>query len=285
MSILGEGPHYEAKHNRLIWVDIEGCKIHRYDCTSGQTETIDCPQKPGAIVPRDDGNYISGMQDGIYIVDFEKGQFKLLSYLEKEIELHRCNDGKCDAYGRFWVGTYPMKGGQFTGSLYSLQDDEGVPQPHLHHIGCSNGMAWTSDNRTMYYIDSLTKKIDAFDYHIETGTLANRRTAIVIPEGMGIPDGMTIDKDNHVWVAHWGGWCVSHWNPLTGEMLGKIELPVSQVTSVCFAGEAMNKLYITSAKVGLNEQQLLREPLAGSLFIAEVEKQGKENYIYVTKRR
>ena len=284
VSLLGEGPHYEANFNRLIWVDIEGCKIHRYHCESGKMESISSPQKPGVIIPRDDGKYICGMQDGIYIVDFEKAEFKLLTYLEQDIELHRCNDGKCDSYGRFWVGTYPMHGGLFTGALYSLQFDTGVPQSHLQQIGCSNGIAWSADNRTMYYIDSPTKRVDAFDYQIETGAISNRRAVIEIPQGMGVPDGMTIDSDDHLWIAHWGGWCVSHWNPKTGKMLGKIELPVSQVTSVCFAGERMNKLFITSAKVGLDEKQLQQEPLAGSLFVVELERKGKENSHFVTKR-
>jgi len=280
ISLLGEGPHYEQQSNRLIWVDIEGFKIHRLNVFDQKVETINTPQRVGAIVPTDRDTYICGMEDGIYELDFNDKQFSLIVPLEPERPDHRANDGKCDPLGRFWIGTYHMGPLSYSGQLYSFTDGELRAKPHLAEIGCSNGMAWTKDQKTYYFIDSPTKKVDAFDYDIEAGIISNRRTVIEIGDQDGMPDGMTIDQDDNLWIAHWGGACITHWNPRTGECIKKIKFPVSQVTSLCFAGPNFDTLYVTSASIGLSEAQLEEEPLAGSLFKLQVDAKGKENNIF-----
>lgn len=280
ISLLGEGPHYEKQTNRLIWVDIEGFKIHRLDIATNIVSTIETTQRVGAIVPTTRHTYICGLQDGIYELNFDNQQFTLMVPLEPERTDHRANDGKCDADGRFWIGTYIMGPLSYSGNLYSYSHGQSAATKHLTEIGCSNGMAWTADQKTYYYIDSPTKKVDAFDYDNATGTIANRRTVIEIGEQDGVPDGMTIDNEGHLWIAHWGGSCISHWNPRTGQLIKKIDFPVSQVTSLCFAGTNFDTLYVTSASVGLTEEQLKLEPLAGSLFKVKVDTTGRENNIF-----
>ena len=122
------------------------------------------------------------------------------------------------------------------------------------------------DGTTFYYIDSPTREVAAFDYDAASGELTNRRVAIPIPEGEGFPDGMTIDSEGMLWIALWGGWGVVRYDPKTGERLGKIDLPVEKVTSCCFGGANLDQLYITTARIGLDEEALAKQELAGAVF-------------------
>jgi sugar lactone lactonase YvrE len=122
----------------------------------------------------------------------------------------------------------------------------------LEDVGCSNGIVWTHDKKTMYYIDTPTMKIDAFDYDLATGAISKRRTAVTVAEEHGSPDGMTIDAEGKLWVAHWDGWRVCRWDPTTGKLIQKVRLPVARPTSCAFGGPALDTLYITSASNELN---------------------------------
>jgi len=132
----------------------------------------------------------------------------------------------------------------------------------------------------MYYIDTPTRQVTAFDYNLDSGDITNRRVAVEIPEGMGGPDGMTSDEEGNIWVAHWGGFQVTRWNPLTGEMLDTIPIPAPQVTSCIFGGENMNELYITTARTGLDEKTLKEYPHAGGLFRVKTNIKGAVTYKY-----
>jgi len=134
-------------------------------------------------------------------------------------------------------------------------------------ITISNGLAWSLTDRAFYYIDTPTMKVVRYDYDNGTGAIGNKETIINIPREAGFPDGMTIDSEGMLWIAHWGGWQVTRWNPATGLQLTSIKLPVSNVTSCTFGGDTLEDLYITSARKGLNETELRKQPLAGSLFV------------------
>jgi sugar lactone lactonase YvrE len=151
------------------------------------------------------------------------------------------------------------------GSLFCLAQDL-TARRVLANVTISNGLAWSRDTRTLYFIDSATQSVWAFDYEVNTGNLGNRRQAIRIPKRDGAPDGMTIDADGMLWVAHWGGGRITRWNPKTGRLLRTCRLPISLVTSCAFGGPNLDELFITSARDSLTPQQLARESLAGGLF-------------------
>ncbi|WP_256756885.1 SMP-30/gluconolactonase/LRE family protein [Cohnella sp. WQ 127256] len=264
-SLLGEGPLWLPDRKQIVWVDIEAMLVNFHTPESGDHQVIPIGQRIGAIVPAEDGRMVCALEHGFYYLDLQNQNLELIIDPESDLQDNRFNDGKCDSSGRFWAGTMPKRGSVPAGSLYRLDGDGTVIQ-QLTEIGCSNGISWSLDDTVMYYIDTATRRIDRFNYDSVTGRISNRQPAVRIPQEQGYPDGMTIDVEGMLWVAHWGGNCISRWNPLTGECLEQVELPVSQVTSCCFGGEHLDELYITSARVGLSEEQLQMEPLAGSLF-------------------
>ncbi|XID95864.1 SMP-30/gluconolactonase/LRE family protein [Paenibacillaceae bacterium WGS1546] len=265
-SVLGEGPLWIPDEDQLVWVDIESGRIHLYAPGTGNYRSVAVGQRIGAVVKAEDGRMVCAMESGFAFLDLAGGGLEPIADPEAHLPGNRFNDGKVDPAGRFWAGTMPMDGGGAAGSLYRLDGDGSVARM-VGEIGCSNGLGWSPDGRTMYYIDTPTRRIDRFDYDAISGNIGNRRTAAVIPREHGYPDGMTVDAEGMLWVACWDGYGVSRIDPATGKLLERLELPVARVTSCCFGGESLDELYITSASVGLSEEQLRREPLSGSLFM------------------
>ncbi|NJN82848.1 MAG: SMP-30/gluconolactonase/LRE family protein [Caldilineaceae bacterium] len=178
---------------------------------------------------------------------------------------NRFNDGKCDPAGRFWAGTMAYDNPTDQGSLYRLDTDMSVHKM-LGDIGIANGIIWSLDAKTMYYIDSVRHNVRAFDYDNATGDIANERVIIATDKSMGLPDGMTIDAEGMLWVAYYGGSCIRRWNPDTGEQLDQIDLPTKSITACAFGGPNLETLFITCACQRMDEAALAREPLAGALF-------------------
>jgi sugar lactone lactonase YvrE len=147
----------------------------------------------------------------------------------------------------------------------------------LSGISISNGLAWSNDHKTLYYIDSPTRCVQAFDYDKASGVLTNKRIAFAIPAAEGTPDGMTIDREGMLWIAHWDGWQVARWNPDTGQKLLGFKLPAAQITSCAFGGPELKDLYVTSAREGLTEEDIRLQPLAGSVFV--IKNCGFQGYI------
>src|SRR5690606_2307242 len=272
---LAEGPQWLEDTNQLLWVDIEGRAIHLVTLNSEEHEVIPMPQRIGAAIPATDGSIVCALEDGIYLLQPDRSLTQLTE-LESDNPNHRCNDGKVDETGRLWIGTMPMGGAAWSGALYSC-DEAGTIVKHVEELGCSNGMDWSLDGRTMYFIDSPTKRVDAFDFDASSGTITNRRPVVQFEDALGVPDGMCTDAQGRLWVAHWGGYCVTCHGPVTGEDLQRISLPASQVTSCCFGGPNLSTLFITTASIGLSEERLKQEPLAGSVFSIELDAVGKLN--------
>ena len=263
---LGEGPLWDNSRKQICWVDILNGNIHEWSPGNDTSNTISVGQMIGAMAFLDNGNYIAAMKDGFGYVNRETGKVDMITNPESHLPENRFNDGKCDPAGRFWAGTMPIAEDKSSGSLYVLDASLNV-QKRESNISVSNGLAWSLDHKTMYFIDSPTRKVVGYDYNKENGELSNKRTVVTIAEKDGFPDGMTIDNEGMLWVAHWGGWQVARYDPGTGKKLSAIAMPVSQVTSCAFGGEAMQDLYITSAKKGLSKAELEKQPLAGSLFV------------------
>jgi sugar lactone lactonase YvrE len=265
-ATLGEGPCWDANKQQLYWVDIMEKKVHIYDPQSNSDRFVQLDQYVGAVVPRAESEeVIVACHHGFYSLNLETGHLTPLGNPESDLPNNRFNDGKCDAAGRLWAGTMALNASGNAGTLYCLDTDLSI-RPMVKPVTISNGLAWTSDNRTMYYIDTPTKQVVAYDYDAVSGNITNKRVAVTIPEGGGGPDGMTIDAEGMIWVAQWGGFQVSRWNPSTGELLDSVRVPAAQVTSCAFGGENLDELYITTARIGLNEQALAEQPHAGGVF-------------------
>lgn len=264
-SVKGEGAFWNYQSNELFWVDIDGKKVNIYNPETKTNRTIPTPSMIGTIVPKDEDEVVVALEDGIYILNTDNSQFSLLTHIEDDIPTNRFNDGKADPSGRLWVGSMPFDEKQYGAKLYMV-DEKGEVTEKIDSITISNGIAWTKDKKTMYYIDTPTAKIKAFDYDDITGEITNERIAVEVPNELGYPDGMTIDAEDKLWVGMWNGNAVIRFDPETGQVVQKIEVPAHNVTSCAFGGKDLDTLYITSATVDMTDEEKERFPLAGSLF-------------------
>jgi sugar lactone lactonase YvrE len=264
--ILGEGPVWDHRNNRIFWVDIIRGEIHWLYPETGKHSFCKTGQLIGAITLTNSESILAALQTGFAMVDIKDGSVQPIIDPEVHLPENRFNDGKSDAAGRFWAGTMSLSGKEKAGSLYALEPDFGVSMK-LSGVTTSNGMAWSPDNSIFYYIDTRTRRVAAYDYEITGGHLTNQRIVIEIPTEEGYPDGMAIDTEGMLWIALWDGWKIGRWNPHNGDLLETISLPVARPTSCVFGGRELNDLYITSARYGLGEEELRNQPLAGSLFV------------------
>ncbi|WP_342774594.1 SMP-30/gluconolactonase/LRE family protein [Paenibacillus piri] len=263
-AALGEGPCWDHRSGLLHWVDIAGMRVHTYNPLTGEDRYIQLDQMVGVAVPRLSGGMVAAMEHGLYLLDPETGTVSLVEDPESGLD-NRFNDGKCDERGRFWAGTLSRKGRKQAGALYCL-DAGGTVRKVIDGVTTSNGIGWSPDGRTMYFIDSPTKEVRAYSFDAKTGQLGDARTVVVIPADGGVPDGMTVDAEGMLWVAQWGGWQVSRWNPHTGEQLAAVPVPAAQVSSCAFGGAYLDELYITTARIGQSEEAMLKQPHAGGVF-------------------
>ncbi|MEA1786164.1 SMP-30/gluconolactonase/LRE family protein [Arenibacter sp. GZD96] len=261
---LGEGPLWNALENEILWVDIIEGKIHSYSFTHNALQTYPLQEMVGSVTVASDGSLIVASKSGFGQLHRDSGHVTPITDPEHHVPNNRFNDGKCDPKGRFWAGTMSLSEERKAGSLYVL---DGL-QVHkkIENVTISNGIAWSLDHKTMYYIDTPTLEVVSYDYDKATGTIGNKQVAIRIPESEGYPDGMTIDNEGMLWIAHWGGWQLTRWNPVTGKKLVAIPLPAAKITSCTFGGENLTDLFVTSAKERLSEAELKEQPLAGALF-------------------
>jgi sugar lactone lactonase YvrE len=272
---LGEGALWDEREKVLYWVDINGHQVYAYNPITGDNTGYDVGQQVGTVVLRESGGLMLALKHGFAAYDPATDKLVMLADPEADKPDNRFNDGKCDTAGRFWAGTISPEPAQ--GALYRLDTDMSVHKM-VEDITVSNGIVWTSDKKTMYYIDSPVRKVYAYNYDNETGAIENCRVVINVPEGKGVPDGMAIDSEGMLWIAHYNGSAVHRWNPVSGEILHTIELPVSRVTSCAFGGDNLDTLYITTAINGMKPEQHANEPHAGSLFVAKTNVTGTLSY-------
>lgn len=279
-SKLGEGAIWNHKTNELYWIDIEGKKLHIYKPNTNTNKTIEMPCKIGTVVPcQEKEKAIVALEDGIYIINTVTEELTVLSDVEATMVENRFNDGKCDPNGNLWVGSMHLKQSKPNASLYKI-DALGATKNMLQNITISNGIVWSKDQKTMYYIDTPTKKIKAFDFDPKTSTISNERVAIVVDEKDGYPDGMTIDENDMLWVGMWNGNAVAQFNPNTGTLVKKIAVPAHNVTSCAFGGENLDELYITTASIDMIAEEKEAYPLAGSVFKVKLDVKGVENSFF-----
>ena len=272
---LGEGPVWDAASGILYWVDLFAGVVHSYRPISGLTGSVEVGEIIGCVVPRQSGGLLAATAIGIYHLDPATGARTRVSAIEADRPETHFNDGKVDPAGRFWFGSIAIdRTSDVLGDLYSLEPDLTVTH-RLRGVDNTNGMDWSPDGRTMYYIDSLTRQVTAYDYDAVGGAIANPRPIVTLPEGTGVPDGMTVSVDGSLWVAHWGGARVTRWHPDTGALLQTIAVPANLTTSCAFAGPAMDDLYITTARYQEPIAALAAQPLAGGLFRYRTDTKGR----------
>ena len=270
-SQLGEGLHWEAAHQRLWMVDIHGYRIMRWELGSPTWSEWKTPQRVGWVLSTEQADLqLAGLQGGMAWVRCPAGaaEVEVLGWLARPFPSGsslRLNDAKTDAHGRVWAGSLN-------------NDDESRPEGRLFRVdesgrcdevdgpyGVANGPAISPCQTRMLHTDSAARTIYAFDLDVAAGTLSNKRVWLRFTEADGYPDGMTFDAQGRVWVAHWGGACVSRFSA-EGELQHRVPLPTGHVTNVCFGGPQLDRLFVTTARQGLSADQLTAQPTAGHLF-------------------
>jgi sugar lactone lactonase YvrE len=242
------------------------------DWTAQSVREYPAPSTVGSFAPSGDGRALASLEDGVYLFSPGDGSFRFWCNPEAGIPGNRFNDGKADCAGRFVFGSMStaandgVSAAPPSGGLYIL---EGKNCRRLaKNITNSNGLAWNHDSSKMYYIDTPTRCVREFEYNPERGELGANRVCVSIPEAEGLPDGMTIDTEGMLWVAHWGGGQVSRWDPHTGLKIGEVAVPVKNVTCCTFGGPKLDLLFITSAAYDVSGIEWERQPDAGALFAA-----------------
>jgi sugar lactone lactonase YvrE len=265
-ATLAEGPVWDEQTQRLIWVDIIEREVHRFDPATGIDVLTDVPGMPGIAIPRAQGGLVLVIDHRFAFLD-DTGHVETITDLPQGTVTVRFNDANCDAAGRLWAGTTGFNAEPGAAALYRLDPDLTVTRV-LANVTESNGIDWSPDDRLMYYVDSLERRVDVFDFDLDTGALANRRPFVAVDDGEVLPDGLTVDAEGYVWVACWGGAAVRRFAP-DGSPAGSVALPTPHITCPAFGGPRLDRMFITSAREGLTEAQLAADPVAGALFACE----------------
>lgn len=264
-ATIGEGPIWDERTGRLHWVDIPAGLVHRFSPADGSDLVLDIGQPVGSVGLGALGGLVLSIRDGFGLLAAGTDHVERVVEVEKEIEGNRMNDGRCDSLGRFWAGTMAWDHSPGAGALYRLEQ-EGTSLAATKVLGgltVANGIDWSPEGGTMYYIDSPTQRIDAFEFDAASGTIANRRPFATIAAADGLPDGLVVDADGAVWVALFGAGKIRRYLPTAG-IDREIVLPVSLVTSLAFGGPDLADLFVTTARHRLAPDA--HEAHAGSVF-------------------
>ncbi|PZC76950.1 hypothetical protein B5X24_HaOG203994 [Helicoverpa armigera] len=278
-----EGPHWSTAENALYWVDIHDQKVYRFDAETANITSKSIGYGPVSLVVtvKDYPKLVLiGVRTELYFLPWDAPEgdssLRLLSAVDLGLPDNRCNDGKVDAKGRLWFGTMGKEVNNNVdkdqATLYMMDEHNYLdPMEKVRPVSISNGIAWTADNKFMFYIDTPTRNIDVFDFDLEEGCIRNRRTLFSFQANnvTGSPDGMTIDSDGNLWVACFDGWKVIKIDSRAGKLLEQHRLPAAKVTSVMWGGHDLSTLFVTTSKVGLSQAELNTQPDAGSLFAIE----------------
>ncbi len=264
-ALVGEGPIWDTQKKVLWWIDILSSRLYAFDPATNVNQEWDTGQHVGTIVPWQEDTVMLALQHGFGSFHLATGTVTILNDPESNQPGNRFNDGKCDPVGRFWAGTMAYDNPVDQGSLYRMDTDFTVTKV-LGGIGISNGIIWSLDHGTMYYIDSNSYKVRSWSYDLETGTITDENVVLSVTPEFGLPDGMTIDEEGMLWVAFYGGSKVCRVHATTGEILDTIALPAAAITACAFGDNDLDTLYITSAAQGMTPEELAAAPASGNLF-------------------
>jgi xylono-1,5-lactonase len=261
-ALLGEGPVWDARDGAVWFVDIETPAIHRYRLADEGHRSWTPPFRVTALWPRAAGGFVAHSERGFLIADPVAGSYELFHETEPQLPGNRSNDGKIDPAGRFWSGTMDDAKLTASGALYRLDRDRRVDRIDDGYR-ITNGPAFSPDGRIMYHTDTIARTVYAFDV-ADDGSVSNKRVFLAFDDAtVGNPDGMNVDSEGGLWIAFWGGWAVRRYAP-DGRLIEERRIPAAQVTSVVFAGERLDRMFVTSAAVGL--ERAAEHAFAGGLF-------------------
>lgn len=283
---LGESPFWHPQEQRLYWIDITGRQVLRANVADGSVEHWDLPSEPGCIAPAVGGGLVLALRHGVFRAHSWGGPLQHLATLDYDPATTRANDGKCDALGRFWIGTIDETKLARNAALYCLDARSGVPlltrhtDPVTQPVTTANGLAWSPDARTLYWADTPSHQIQAWDFEPASATLSAPRAFAQFaskPPGWqfdqpgygGRPDGATVDAQGHYYVALFEGRRVCQFAP-DGRLLAQWATPAQCPTMPCLGGADLKTLFITSARHGRSKAELSALPLSGCVFSTPV---------------
>lgn len=279
-SRLGESPFWEPHAQVLYWCDIPGLRLQRWHPASGDLAHWEFDAEPASCAPHVDGTLLLAMRDGVWRFDPTTGERTELAEPPYDPAKERFNDGKCDPQGRFWVGTLYEPRQPALASLHCLS--HGKLRRKAEGITVSNGLAWSPDGRTMYWTDTTSHTIFAFDFELTTGELSRRRVFVSFPKREagqpledygGRPDGAAVDVEGAYWVAMFEGQRLLRLSP-EGTLLREVRLPVRCATMPCFGGPDLKTLYITTARENRPPAELADQPWSGCVLALDVDVPG-----------
>ena len=245
---LGEGTLWSARDNAVYWTDIIAPALNRLSLADGSIDRWAMPEPIGWVAERQAGGFITGLQSGFARLTLDPLAIEPFGDPEQHLPGNRMNDGKADAEGRIWCGTMDMAEQEDSGAFYRLDPDgRWIQMDSGYRV--PNGPAFSPCGNWLYHTDSARQTVYRFS-RTEGGGLSAREVFIQFGDADGYPDGMTVDADGHLWIAHWGGSRISRFTP-DGKLDRAIALPAQQVTNICFAGPALDRMFVTSAAVGL----------------------------------
>ncbi|XP_075706419.1 regucalcin [Rhinoderma darwinii] len=267
---IGESPVWDEREGVLVYVDITGQKVCRWNPSTKKIQTVSLEEPVGSVALRKSGGYVVATGTTFAALNWEDESVIPLAQVDEDKPNNRFNDGKVDPEGRFFAGTMsqeirPAVVERNQGSLFTLYADHSVVK-HFDMVDISNGLDWSLDHKTMYYIDSLSYTVDALDYDVKTGRTNNRRHVYKLQQDEGIPDGMCIDAEGKLWVACYNGGRVIRIDPQAGKVLQTVKLPVDKTTSCAFGGKDYSEMYVTSACDGMDEDWSTRQPQSGGIY-------------------
>jgi sugar lactone lactonase YvrE len=262
----------------FFWVDIEQKKFYECRWADKQLTTYQLKYRVSLILETLKPEVIVlAVQGGLMTYNLDTHQRRWITEIEKDVPGNRTNDGACDVTGRIWVGTMNEDCFEGKGALYKFECDS-KPVRIIERMTVPNGVAWSGDDKTMYHVDSNDGVVRAYNFDAALGNILFSHVAIQVPPDLGSPDGMCMDEEGMLWIAHWNGYGVYRWNPLTGKIISTIEVDAPQVSCCAFGGEDMRSLLITTARQGMADEQLQKYPSSGDVFIISPGYKGVHRY-------
>lgn len=274
---LGECPVWDADRQCLYWVDAYNHRVHQFDPATGSDRYFDTGDVVSAIALAGGDRLLIALRDRLAFLSTTTGKVSPLKPMNFPFPNTRCNDGKCDSRGRFWIGTVSEEKGQ--AELYRYNPDGSLTVMETG-LTISNGLGWSPDESTFYLTDSARHIIYAYDFDSELGEIRDRRVLVDLGDEAVEPDGLAIDGEGNLWSALWDGWCVACFDP-NGKELLRVKLPVPRPTCPIFGGSRLSDLYVTSASVGFSQKEIQQHHISGDLFCISTSTSGMPTHLFL----